>query len=174
MTAEPGIQRFDPGARADLVTLAFGRVLRSAPARRLGAVLVRRSNRLVRALTRTRLAPLLILPFANLTTTGARSGLTRVVVVLYFSEGEDVILVASNWGGEHHPAWYHNLRTHPAGVLMRAGRAGTYGAVEVTDPSERDRLLALADSVYPGYADYRVQAGKIGRRIPVMRLKLVG
>lgn len=173
MTAEGGIQRFDPDARTGTAALAFGRASQSALARRVGAALVRRSDGPIRALTGTPLAPLLILPFANLTTTGARSGQTRLAVVLYFSDHEDVILVASNWGGDRHPSWYHNLITHPAAVLMRGGRTGTYSAVEVTEPTEHDRLLALADDVYTGYSDYRARAGKIGRGIPVMRLSLV-
>ena len=173
MTTEPGILRFDPDARAGVAALACGRALQAALARRIAAAIVRRSDKLVRALTSAPLAPLLILPFVNLTTTGARSGRTRVAVVLYFSDHEDVILVASNWGGDRHPSWYHNLRTYPAAALTRGGRTGTYSAVEVTDPSGIDRLLALADRVYPGYSDYRARAETIGRRIPVMRLRLV-
>ncbi len=156
-----------------MAKLMLGRALQSACARRVGAALLRRSDGLVRALTATPLAPLMILPFANLTTTGARSGRARVATVLYFSDQADVILVASNWGGDRHPAWYHNLRAHPAAALVRCGRAGTYSAVEVIDTSERDRLFALADRLYPGYADYRARAAKIGRRIPVIRLRLL-
>jgi deazaflavin-dependent oxidoreductase (nitroreductase family) len=60
------------------------------------------------------------LPVVMLTTTGARSGRETTVPVLGFEEGEAVVLVASNYGQAHHPAWYHNLRAHPrARVAVR-------------------------------------------------------
>jgi deazaflavin-dependent oxidoreductase (nitroreductase family) len=112
----------------------------------------------------------LLLPSANLTTTGAKSGAPRTSTVLYFSDGDDAILVASSFGREKHPAWYHNLKAHPDATLERSGRTGRYTATEVQDETERDRLFALMDKVYPGYADYRERAASIGRRIPIMRL----
>ena len=45
-----------------------------------------------------------------------------------------------------------------------------FTAAVVEDEAERDRLWGLADRVYPGYADYRVRAGRIGRTIPLFRL----
>ena len=63
---------------------------------------------------RTTLAALLSgLPVVMLTTTGARSGRETTVPLLGFEEGDSVVLVASNYGQAHHPAWYHNLRAHP-------------------------------------------------------------
>jgi hypothetical protein len=44
-------------------------------------------------------------------------------------------------------------------------------ATEVTDPEEYERLYGLAEGVYAGYGDYRIQTAPIGRRIPVFRLK---
>jgi hypothetical protein len=41
----------------------------------------------------------------------------------------------------------------------------------VTDPDERTRLFALADQVFSGYANYREQAARIGRQIPIFRLE---
>ena len=40
----------------------------------------------------------------------------------------------------------------------------------VEDEAERQRLWDLADRVYPQYADYREQAGKAGRVIPIVQL----
>jgi deazaflavin-dependent oxidoreductase (nitroreductase family) len=111
-------------------------------------------------------------PSANLTTMGAKSGTPRTATILYFTDGDDVILVASSFGRDKHPSWYPNLKAHPESTLERAGRSGRYMAAEVQDDAERERLFALVDQVYPGYADYRVRAGAIGRRIPIMRLTL--
>src|SRR3954462_11963418 len=50
------------------------------------------------------------IPVLTLTTTGARSGQPRSVPLLGFPDGERIVLVASNFGQAHYPAWYHNLR----------------------------------------------------------------
>jgi F420H(2)-dependent quinone reductase len=44
-----------------------------------------------------------------LTTTGRRSGRQRTTPVLYLRDGERLVVVASNFGREHHPAWSSNL-----------------------------------------------------------------
>ena len=85
----------------------------------------------------------------------------------------DPLLLRLTGGREKHPAWYHNLKANPGAQLEHGGRSGDYRAVEVEDDAERDRLFALADRIYPGYADYRERTAKIGRRIPIMRLKRV-
>lgn len=106
------------------------------------------------------------LPTAVLGTTGAKSGAPRENPVVYFHDGDDVILVASSFGRDKHPAWYHNLRAHPSVTL----NGQPFSAAEVTDHDDYERLFALATRVYPGYADYRVRTDAIGRRIPVLRL----
>jgi deazaflavin-dependent oxidoreductase (nitroreductase family) len=80
-------------------------------------------------------------------------------------------VIASNYGGDHHPAWYHNLKAHPAALLAQGDRTGSYIASEVMDEHERERLFAVAERVYGGFADYRERTAKIGRRIPIMRLR---
>ena len=45
-----------------------------------------------------------------------------------------------------------------------------FRAEVVEDESERQRLWDLADRVFPPYADYRRQAGKAGRVIPIVQL----
>jgi deazaflavin-dependent oxidoreductase (nitroreductase family) len=106
------------------------------------------------------------LPTALLTTTGARSGQARENPVLYFHDGDHVVLVASSFGREKHPGWYHNLVAHPRCSLNGL----PFDAVEVADPDDYERLFGLAVRLYPGYADYRTRTDAIGRRIPVLRL----
>jgi deazaflavin-dependent oxidoreductase (nitroreductase family) len=125
-------------------------------------------------LTRGRVGLGLSLPSAALTTVGARSGTRRTAAILYFTDADDVILIASNFGRERHPAWYHNLRAHPEAVLQRAGVRARYRASEVTDPAECARLYDLAISVAPVYANYRERTERIGRRIPILRLTPAG
>ena len=105
-------------------------------------------------------------PSATLKSTGARSGQVREAQIAYFHDGPDVIVVASNYGGDKHPQWYHNLTAHPECEL--GGDA--FRATEVTDPDEYARLYGLAERYYAGFADYRTKTAQAGRNIPVFRL----
>ena len=109
-----------------------------------------------------------------LTVVGRRSGEPRTSPLLYFTDGDDVILIASSYGREHHPAWYLNACANPD-VELRQGRdAGRYRAAEVTDPDERRRLYDRAHGLFTGYAGYEERAATAGRTIPVLRLTPVG
>ena len=111
------------------------------------------------------------LPVVLLTVRGARSGLERTVALVYFTDGDDVILIASSYGRPKMPSWYFNLKANPDVRLEAMGQTGSYVAHEMQG-EEHDRLLALAQLVYPGYADYERRTEGV-RRIPVMRLSPV-
>jgi deazaflavin-dependent oxidoreductase (nitroreductase family) len=99
-----------------------------------------------------------------LTTTGHRSGRQISTPILAVPEGDALVLVGSNFGQAHHPAWVHNLRANPRAWVD--GRAVT---AEEIEGAERERLLALAAEVYPGYPVYVRRAAP--RRLAVMRLR---
>lgn len=121
-------------------------------------------------LTRGRVGLGLVMPTALLETRGAKSGKPRGNVVIYFHDGERVTIVASKLGMPTHPAWFHNLRADPdvvfGGVPMRA--------TVVSDEAERERLWALADRVFAPYADYRREAARANRTIPIVQLRARG
>jgi hypothetical protein len=50
---------------------------------------------------------------APLITTGAKSGQPREHQLTYFHDGDDAIVIASNYGGPKHPQWYFNLTANP-------------------------------------------------------------
>jgi deazaflavin-dependent oxidoreductase (nitroreductase family) len=108
------------------------------------------------------------IPVVVLTTRGARSGRSRSVPLLGFKDGDNVGLIASNWGGTNHPGWYHNLRANPEGLLLMAGSRSKRIAREADD-QERTRLWSRATAVYPGYDVYAARASH--RRIPVLVLE---
>ena len=89
------------------------------------------------------------------------------VQLTYFHDGDSPILIASNYGGSRHPHWYHNLIAHPE---CKFGD-DAFVAREITDPTEYDRLYALAEHVYAGYGDYRTATARFDRHIPVFRLE---
>jgi deazaflavin-dependent oxidoreductase (nitroreductase family) len=117
-------------------------------------------------LSRGRLGMGLVLPTALLETRGARSGEERRNGVIYFHDGDHVIVAASKLGLPQHPAWFHNLCANPD---VRLG-GQPFRAEVVTDDSERTRLWKLADGVFPRYAAYRKRAAQAGRTIPIVRL----
>ena len=82
-------------------------------------------------------------------------------------DGERVVLIASNFGRAHHPAWYHNLRANPVATLSVRGRENTYIAREAAG-IEREDYWRQAVELYAGYAAYQKRTG--GRKIPIMVL----
>ena len=107
-------------------------------------------------------------PVLVLTARGAKSGVDRTVPLLYFTEGDDVIVMASSFGRPRYPAWYRNLKANPTCQAWAAGGGGTYIAHEVEGP-ERDRLYELAKRLYRGYGVYEERVEGT-RHVPVMRL----
>lgn len=61
------------------------------------------------------------LPVLRLTTTGRTSGKSRDVMLTYLDDPRGFIVVASNAGDQHDPAWWRNLQVDPA-ASIRIGR----------------------------------------------------
>ncbi|WP_101950319.1 nitroreductase/quinone reductase family protein [Mycobacterium sp. 3519A] len=120
--------------------------------------------------TRGHLGMALMLPSTLLTTVGAQSRVLRTSAVLFFRDGDDVIVVASSFGRDRHPAWYHNLKANPHVHVGVGDGAVAMTAAEVRDPDELVRLWARADRIYPLFPDYRGRAAVSGRTIPIIRL----
>jgi deazaflavin-dependent oxidoreductase (nitroreductase family) len=171
---DSGIPAFHPESDGGFGTHLVQRALAAGRVRRVVTEMSKTFDPVLHWMTRGRFGDRLVMPFASMTTTGARSGQPRTTAVLYFSDGDDVIVIASNFGGEYHPAWYHNLKAHPETVLSRGEHRGTYNAVEVTDDAERERLFALVGHLYAGFSDYRERTARVGREIPIMRLRPTG
>jgi deazaflavin-dependent oxidoreductase (nitroreductase family) len=108
-------------------------------------------------------------PVMLLTTTGAKSGQPRSLPLLYVTDGDRLILMASNYGKKSHPAWYRNLTANPEVQVLAGKRSGTYVASQITDPAERHRAWEMAVDVYAGYGDYEKTAGD--RTIPLICLE---
>ena len=107
-------------------------------------------------------------PLVLLTVRGRKSGEPRTVPLVYFTQGDEVILTASSFGRAKHPAWYYNLRANPDVELTAKGHSGSYVARE-TEGAERDRLFELSKRLYAGYGLYEERASH--RTIPVFALR---
>lgn len=99
--------------------------------------------------------------------TGARTGQKRENLLTYFTDGEDLIVMASNYGRERHPSWLHNVKANPKVEVIAAGRRDRYRA-QITTGEDRERLWGLAKTLSRAYADYEERAAK--RTIQVVRL----
>lgn len=107
------------------------------------------------------------LPVLALTTTGAKSGIPRTVPLVYIAAGDNIVLIASYFGSDRHPAWYRNLCAHPTATVALDGHTANYVARELHG-AERERYWRAAVSLYCGYAAYERRAR--GRIIPVVLL----
>jgi deazaflavin-dependent oxidoreductase (nitroreductase family) len=102
-----------------------------------------------------------------LTTTGRRSGLPRSNPLQYVRDGDDLNVIASNWGGENDPWWALNLLADPRARVTLGGAEVPVRAREADGP-DRDRLWALVLEQWPGYEAYRTRAAH--RHIRLFRL----
>ncbi len=114
-------------------------------------------------------------PFVNrpvllLTTTGAKSGQPRTTPLVYTTDGERIVVIASKGGAPTHPAWYHNLVAHPE-VTVEVGREQFQARAVVAEGSERERLYSQQAAQMPGFAEYQK---KTTRQIPVVVLERAG
>jgi deazaflavin-dependent oxidoreductase (nitroreductase family) len=107
-----------------------------------------------------------VLPQLILTTTGRRSGEPREAVLLYAVDGDGWVLIGSNWGQQHHPAWSGNLLADPRAAVTLAG-VTTPVVATLVDDAERARLLPALLAVWPGYEAY---AARADRELRVFRL----
>ena len=93
------------------------------------------STVLLRA-TRGHIGAGLVLPSLNLTTTGAKSGEPRTATVLYFSDGDDVIVIASSFGRDkHRPGTTTSRPTPTPRSSAPVARAATAQSRSRTRPS---------------------------------------
>jgi deazaflavin-dependent oxidoreductase (nitroreductase family) len=106
-------------------------------------------------------------PLLLLTTTGAKSGATRVNPLAYLADGDRYVIIASYAGADSNPPWYHNLVAHPV-VTVEVGTETFEAHAEVLREPERTRLYGKMEAVMPAFTEYRQ---KTKRTIPVIALR---
>lgn len=159
-----GIPAVDPTAGSPLLRIG-ARLTRNSAGRWLTRRVAPRVDRRLLRLSRGRLSSAVVTPELLLVCAGARTGRRRTTPLTYFTDGGRVIVVASNYGGSRHPAWYYNVLANPRVTISAAGYTGTFVGHEVSG-AERDRLWNLAKAFIPSYAEYDRLAGE--RTMPVL------
>ena len=105
-----------------------------------------------------------------LTTTGARTGRSHTVPIMFKEDGDRLLVIASASGAPRHPDWYRNLVAHPDVVVERG--ADRFDAVARTaDGDERERLWRELLETHPFFADHQAQ---VTRQIPLVLLERPG
>ncbi len=88
------------------------------------------------------------------TMTGAKSGRTLTIPLMYVPYQEGVLLVASQGGAPKNPVWYGNLVKHPEIEVNHRGKRMKLRA-RLAKAEEKPALWPICDQHYAPYADYR-------------------
>lgn len=102
-----------------------------------------------------------------LTTKGRTTGEPRTTPLIYESDGDAYVIVASKGGAPDDPGWYRNLAKDPEVELQVKDEVFPAHA-RTASGDERKRLWKLAARQWP---DYDAYATKTDREIPVVVLE---
>ena len=109
-------------------------------------------------------------PLLLLTTTGAKSGLSRVNPLAYLADKNRHVIIASYAGGPTNPPWYHNLIANPE-VYIEVGSDSFRAKAEVVSEPERSELYKKIADAMPAFAEYQTKTTRV---IPVIALVRTG
>jgi len=105
----------------------------------------------------------------KLTTTGRHSGEPRAILIYYFLYQTSYVIVASNLGSEHHPAWYLNLRENPAAEIQ-IGKERINVEARTAIAEEREKVWSAIIKAEESYITYQDQTM---RQFPLVILDLI-
>ncbi len=104
-----------------------------------------------------------------LVTRGRKTGAMRSSPLMYFQfePSDELIVIASNYGLDHHPAWYLNAEADPH-VTVETNRETFAANARITEGEERAALFDKVATANPRFARYRKATD---RHIPVVALR---
>jgi deazaflavin-dependent oxidoreductase (nitroreductase family) len=101
--------------------------------------------------------------------TGRKSGKSYTTPLNFYRDGDNYVIVASNWGGDRHPGWFHNIMHQPRTTIQVMDKTIPVEARQV-EGEEYERLWALVSGKNDYYVRYQ---GQTSREIPVVALSPV-
>jgi deazaflavin-dependent oxidoreductase (nitroreductase family) len=108
-----------------------------------------------------------LVPSLVLETTGAKTGQRRTTPLACLpADDGSFLVVGSNFGRRHHPAWTANLRAHPGATVTYRGRTIPVTASRL-DADEKTAVWPRLTAVWPNYDRYTEVSG---RELRVFRL----
>ncbi|NKQ53998.1 nitroreductase family deazaflavin-dependent oxidoreductase [Amycolatopsis sp. K13G38] len=105
-------------------------------------------------------------PTLLLTTTGRKTGQRRTSALIFGTDGQDHLVVASMGGAPKHPQWYLNLTADPSATIQVRDRVVAVTA-RTAEGAQRERLWKIMTAVWPNYDVYQTRTD---RRIPLVVL----
>ena len=108
-------------------------------------------------------------PMLLIHTTGAKSGKAHINPVIYFMDGDKLIVIASKGGAPSHPDWYYNLIANPL-VTVEVGTEQFQTHAEVVPEPDRTRLYNHMITIMDSFAEYEQKTTRV---IPVIALTRV-
>jgi deazaflavin-dependent oxidoreductase (nitroreductase family) len=100
-----------------------------------------------------------VLPLLMLTTTRRSAGPPRSVPLLYMRHGDNLVVVASNWGRPRHPVWSENLVRNPR-ATVQIGRQQREVRTRLATPQEKARLWPELLQFCPVWHTYATRSGR--------------
>ena len=105
-------------------------------------------------------------PILLLDSIGRKSGQKRTTPLVYFQDGDDYVIIASNGGAPSHPAWYYNLKSTPQTMIQVMDKQIPVTAA-VAAPAERGRIWPALIAKHDQFRQYQE---KTAREIPLVIL----
>jgi deazaflavin-dependent oxidoreductase (nitroreductase family) len=106
-------------------------------------------------------------PLVLITTTGAKSGRRRTTPIVYTTDGDRLVIIASKGGAPTSPDWYHNLVANPD-VTVEVPLETFEARARVAEEPERERLYRAQAALMPNFDAYEKATT---RKIPVVVLE---
>jgi deazaflavin-dependent oxidoreductase (nitroreductase family) len=101
-----------------------------------------------------------------LTTTGAKTGKSRVAIVTWSRDGDAYVVAGSKGGAPTDPQWFDNIRANPDVTVEAEGKTFQARAA-VADGADRDRLWDRHVARWPEFGEYPTKTDRV---IPMARL----
>jgi hypothetical protein len=117
-------------------------------------------------LTGGRFARLIPVPVGVIETRNPNNNRPHRRVVIYFHDGDRIIVIPSKSGLPDDPYWYLNALADPDVRF----ESEPFRAEPVEDETSKTRIWHLAQQFYPPNITYRKRAAKTGRVIPILQL----
>ena len=106
-------------------------------------------------------------PMILVTHRGAKSGKEYTTPLVYTTDGDRYVIIASKGGAPEHPQWFHNLVANPD-VTLEVGDERFAARARVAEGDERDRLYRAQADLMPNFDEYQKATS---RQIPVVVLE---
>ena len=100
-----------------------------------------------------------LVPSLVLTTTGAKTGQPRKAPIATLPVDDGFLVVGSNFGKEHHPAWTANLIANPDATVTYKGEDSPVVA-RLLDADQKAEVWPDLLRIWPAWTNYTERSGR--------------